>query len=68
MALDPSSTWPTTISTWCYWAVNGTEGSGYGRTFGAEETFGVFDTTWTAPASSDFLASLQALVPAVLAP
>jgi endoglucanase len=53
---------------WCYWAVNGTEGSGYGRAFGAEETFGVLDTTWTAPASSDFLAALQALAPAVLTP
>ena len=51
---------------WCYWAVNGTEGSGYGRSFGAEETFGVLDTTWTVPASADFLSSLQALAPAVL--
>ena len=53
---------------WCYWAINGTQGSGYGRTFGAEETFGVLDPTWTAPASSDFLATLQALAPAVLTP
>jgi endoglucanase len=53
---------------WCYWAVNGTEGSGYGRTFGAEETFGVLDTQWGSPASATFLADLQALMPAVLAP
>jgi endoglucanase len=53
---------------WCYWAVNGTEGSGYGRSFGAEETFGVLDTTWSAPASTGFLSSLQALAPAALTP
>jgi endoglucanase len=72
----PSATWWPWIEQyltdddldWSYWAINGTQGSGYGRTFGAEETFGVLDTTWDAPASTDFLANLQALVPAVLGP
>jgi len=53
---------------WCIWAVNGTQGSGYGRTFGAVETFGVLDLNWAAPASETFLIDLQALMPAALAP
>jgi len=48
---------------WCYWALNGTQGSGYGRTYGAEETFGVLNLDWTDAASTSFLADLQALMP-----
>ncbi len=53
---------------WSVWALNGTEGRGYGRTFGAEETFGVLDTTWSAPAPAPYIASLQALQPATQGP
>lgn len=40
---------------WSYWAVNGTEASGTGRRFGAEETFGILDPYWNAPAIPDEL-------------
>ena len=40
---------------WSYWAVNGTEASGNSRTYGAEETFGILDPYWNAPALSDQL-------------
>ena len=53
---------------WCYWALNGTQGSGYGRTFGAEETFGVLDVQWASPASASFLGDLDALMPATIGP
>lgn len=41
---------------WSYWALNGTEASGTGRRFGAEETFGILDPYWNAPAIPDQLA------------
>lgn len=53
---------------WCYWAVNGTQASGTGRTLGAEESFGILDTTWNAPASADLLNALEALQPATQGP
>jgi endoglucanase len=46
---------------WAYWAVNGTEGHGYGRNFGAEEQFGVLNVDWNDSASADHLRALQAL-------
>ncbi|MDC0740801.1 glycoside hydrolase family 5 protein [Polyangium mundeleinium] len=46
---------------WAYWAVNGTQARGTGRVFGAEETYGILDTKWEAPASEPLLSSLQAL-------
>src|SRR5258708_3539137 len=31
---------------WSFWALNSTQGNGYGRTFGAQETFSVLNGTW----------------------
>jgi endoglucanase len=53
---------------WAYWAVNGTEARGTGRTLGAEETYGVLDLKWDASASKTLTASLQALQPATQGP
>jgi endoglucanase len=53
---------------WSYWALNGTEARGTGRTYGAEETYGVLDTAWIAPALPNLTAALQALQPATQGP
>ena len=53
---------------WAYWAVNGTQARGTGRVFGAEETYGVLDTTWTHAALAQHLASLRSLQPATQGP
>jgi endoglucanase len=53
---------------WAYWPLNGTQGPGYNRTDGAEEGYGVLDTTWTASANVDHLAQLQALAIATTGP
>jgi endoglucanase len=53
---------------WAYWPLNGTQGPGYGRVAGAEEGYGVLDTTWGAPANSTHLSQLQALQAATLTP
>ena len=41
---------------WSYWALNGTAATGTSRHFGAEETFGILDPYWNAPAIPDELA------------
>lgn len=46
---------------WVYWALNGTQARGTGRTFGAAETYGILDVKWEAAASEPLLSSLQAL-------
>ena len=43
---------------WSYWALNGTQSTGATRTLGAEESYGILDTTWTKPASADLNAAL----------
>jgi endoglucanase len=48
------------------WALNGREGAGYGRTFGAVESFGVLNPQRTASASDPYTAARQALIPAYL--
>ena len=53
---------------WSYWAINGTEASGTGRTLGAPETYGVLDTAWDAGASDALTEALQALEPATQGP
>ena len=53
---------------WAYWSVNGTQARGTSRTFGAEDTYGILDATWKAPASKALLSSLQALQPATQKP
>ena len=35
---------------WSWWAINGTETTGAGRTFGSEETYGILNPYWNAPA------------------
>jgi endoglucanase len=53
---------------WSYWALNGTEATGTGRTLGAEETYGVLDVAWSAPASGTLQGALAALQPATQGP
>ncbi|MGO8993498.1 MAG: glycoside hydrolase family 5 protein [Polyangiaceae bacterium] len=53
---------------WSYWAFNGTEASGTGRTLGAPETYGVLDPTWDASASAALTSALQSLQPATQGP
>lgn len=51
---------------WSYWALNGTQGPGYGRTDGSVEGYGVLDTTWSQPANTVHADQLRALQPARL--
>jgi endoglucanase len=37
---------------WSYWALNGTQSTGGGRTYGSEETYGIVNQQWNAPAST----------------
>ena len=53
---------------WSYWAWNGTEARGTGRTYGAEETYGVANLGWDGAASATLLGDLQALQPATQGP
>jgi endoglucanase len=53
---------------WAYWPLNGTEARGQGRTYGAEETYGVLDVTWQKPALPSLQAALAALQPATQHP
>ena len=53
---------------WSVWALNGTQGPGYGRTQGAPEGFGVLTPDWKTPAPQPFLSALQAMQPARLGP
>jgi endoglucanase len=53
---------------WSYWAIDGTQARGTGRTLGAEETYGVLDVTWTASASAKLSGTLQSLVAATQGP
>jgi endoglucanase len=46
---------------WAYWPLNGTQGPGYNRTDGAEEGYGVLNTTWNGVANPSHLTALQAL-------
>jgi endoglucanase len=53
---------------WSYWAVNGTEARGAGRTLGAEETYGVLNLAWSAPASAPLATALAAIAPSTQGP
>ena len=53
---------------WGYWAINGTESTGTGRTLGSPETYGILDPSWTASASPTLTAALMALQPATQGP
>ena len=47
---------------WSYWAVDGTESTGSGRKFGAPESFGILNTTWSGPSADGLLKSIQHLM------
>jgi endoglucanase len=53
---------------WSFWAINGTESSGTGRTLGAPESYGVLDPEWDAGASAALTSALQAIQPATQGP
>lgn len=48
---------------WGYWAIDGTQSTGTGRTWGAEETYGILNMTWDGVANAPLLASLTSLLP-----
>lgn len=47
---------------WSYWAINGTEATGSGRTWGATETYGVLNTSWNGSALASLTSALQTLM------
>ena len=50
------------------WALDGTESTGDGRTYGTEETFGVLNVTWNGFASQQMVDNLKAIVNATQGP
>lgn len=44
---------------WSYWAIDGTQASGTGRTFGDEEVYGILNMKWDDAASTLLLQALQ---------
>jgi endoglucanase len=46
---------------WTYWAINGTESTGSGRTYGAQETYGILNTSWDGSDFAPLTSSLQTL-------
>jgi len=53
---------------WSWWAIDGTESSGDGRNWGAEETFGILNTRWDSPAYKPLLDALQKIQNATQGP
>ena len=53
---------------WGYWALNGTQATGTGRTWGSEETYGVLDPGWREASLTQLLGSLKALQPSSQGP
>ncbi len=53
---------------WAYWSLNGTQSTGYSRTLGAPEGYGVLDPTWRNPAFAGLTSVLQSLEPATQGP
>jgi hypothetical protein len=47
---------------WSYWAINGTQATGSGRTWGAAESYGVLNTSWNGSALAALTSSLQTLM------
>lgn len=47
---------------WTYWAVNGTESTGSGRTYGAAESYGVLNATWNGSTNAALTARLQSMM------
>jgi len=48
---------------WGYWAMDGTQSTGAGRTWGAEETYGILNMTWDGIANLPLLTSLISMLP-----
>lgn len=46
---------------WTYWAVNGTQSTGSSRTYGAAESYGILNATWTGSANAALTLRLQAV-------
>lgn len=46
---------------WSYWALNGTQSTGAGRTWGAQEGYGILNTAWNAPALPALTQALAAI-------
>jgi len=73
---DPDNAWwaclrqymADTDLDWAYWALNGTQGPGYGRTDGSVEGYGVLDPTWSGAANPVHAEQLRALQAARLGP
>jgi endoglucanase len=49
---------------WSYWAINGTQSTGTGRTYGAQEGYGVLDTSWAVISNPVLSTRLADLTPA----
>lgn len=47
---------------WSYWAINGTQSTGNGRTYGAAEGYGVLNPNWSGPALPSLSAQLGAMI------
>jgi len=46
---------------WSYWAINGTQSTGSSRTYGAVESYGVLNQSWTGSALLPLTSTLQQL-------
>jgi hypothetical protein len=44
------------------WAINGTQSTGSGRTYGAKETYGILNTFWNGSALAALTSRLQVLM------
>jgi endoglucanase len=49
---------------WSYWAINGTQSTGSGRTYGAAESYGVLNTLWNGSASTALTGRLGTMISA----
>jgi endoglucanase len=47
---------------WSYWAINGTQSTGSGRTYGTAEGYGILNTSWNGSALSSLTSALQNLI------
>jgi endoglucanase len=47
---------------WSYWAINGTESTGTGRTYGATETYGVLNAAWSGTSLPALTTALQGIM------
>lgn len=50
---------------WSYWAINGTQSTGSGRTYGAPEGYGILNASWSGTALPSLAAKLGTMIAAV---